>query len=45
MHMKKRIDKLEKQILKEDFWNDTETARNTLREKSRAEGTAMDGEN
>ncbi|HPQ45108.1 MAG TPA: peptide chain release factor 2 [Syntrophales bacterium] len=34
-----QIDKFEKQILKEDFWNDAESARNILREKSRAEDT------
>lgn len=31
------MDRLEKQILKEDFWNDPETARNVLKEKSRVE--------
>jgi len=31
------MDQLEKQILKEDFWNDPGTARNILKEKSRAE--------
>ena len=31
------MDLLEKQILKEDFWNDPETARNVLKEKSRSE--------
>jgi len=31
------MDQLEKQTLKEDFWNDPETARNILKEKSRAE--------
>ncbi|MCK4534786.1 MAG: PCRF domain-containing protein, partial [Syntrophobacterales bacterium] len=32
-----KIDRLEKQILKEDFWDIPETARNILKEKSRAE--------
>jgi len=31
------MDQLEKKILKEDFWNDPETARNILKEKSRVE--------
>ena len=31
------MDQLEKKILKEDFWNDPETARNILKEKSRVD--------